>query len=87
MYKSDGAGNLLSGATFGIWTGSAASGAPFATCTTFFFGDCVFISLFPGTFTVEELRPPPGYIADPSPQSVTLQVGSIAVLTFVDQPQ
>jgi uncharacterized surface anchored protein len=82
--KLDLAGVALVGATFELWQGSSRLGTQVLTdVATHTWSD-----LAPGTYTVVETAPPPGYkLADPASQSVTLDADHLAItISFVNQP-
>ncbi|MNC30330.1 Cna protein B-type domain protein [compost metagenome] len=72
IIKVDGANqSKLSGATFALYRKAGSSEVLFNTLTTDANGEAVFNNLWPGSYLLQEIAAPSGYILDSSKQPVT----------------
>ena len=76
------------GAVFTLYFGTGTGGSVAGTCETNAQGQCSFIDLTPGTYTLDETTVPAGFNKDPSlPLTFTLTSNQVMSLPLVDPPK
>ena len=86
LQKNDDLGAPLAGATFGLYSNSAATGTPIATCLTNAQGVCTFPQVTPGNYYIREISAPSTHNPDPDivPVTVTFRSQTTVSLPFVN---